>query len=142
MSMRIQSTPCVVTKRSLQRFKAIDGESGFKMTVFAVQMQMRFDNEKRELVERFPSINRADKWGKIKFILSPSANPFKPELVIGDIHECLSGFNDNDYLLLIGNPVLIGMATAIAANNSGGLVNFLQWSGRHNTYTEITARLF
>ena len=112
------------------------------MTVFAVQMQMRFDNDKRELVERFPSINRADKWGKIKFILSPSANPFKPELVIGDIHECLSGFNNNDYLLLIGNPVLIGMATAIAANNSGGLVNFLQWSGRHNTYTEITARLF
>lgn len=112
------------------------------MTVYAVQQQMRFDQEKRELVPRFASIYKAEAWGPIEFILAPSANPFNPELVLGDIHEKLSGFSDDDYLLLIGNPVLIGKVVAIAAHYNEGRVKFLQWSGRHNEYTEIVAKIF
>ncbi len=112
------------------------------MTVFAVQQQMRFDPEKRELVLRFPSIVKAEQWGPIVYILSPSAHPFNPELVLGDIHEKLSNFGDEDHLLLIGNPGLIGMSTAIAAHYNNGCVKFLQWSGRHNEYTEIKTKIF
>lgn len=112
------------------------------MTVFAVQQQMKFDQETRELVPRFPSIKKAERWGEIRYILSPSAHPFNPELVIGDIHEKLSKFSDSDHLLLIGNPGLIGMATAIAAHYNDGNVRFLQWSGRHMSYTEIITKMF
>ncbi len=112
------------------------------MTVFAVQQQMRFDQTKKELVPRFTSINKAERWGEIIYLLSPSAHPFNPDLVLGDLHEKLSGFNDEDYLLLIGNPGLIGMATALAAYYNEGRVKLLQWSGRHNEYTEITGRMW
>lgn len=112
------------------------------MTVFVVQQQMRFDQVRKELVPRFTSISKAEKWGKIEYILSPSAHPFNPDLVLGDMHEKLLDFNDEDHLLLIGNPGLIGMATSIAAYYNNGSVKLLQWSGRHNEYTEIVARIY
>lgn len=112
------------------------------MTVYTVQQQMKFDAISKELVPRFSSLSKAEKWGKIEFLLSPSANPFDPEFVLGDIHEKLSGFSDNDHLLLIGNPVLIGMSTAIASYYNEGSVKFLQWSGRHREYTEIITKIF
>lgn len=112
------------------------------MTVFVVQQQMKFDQAKGELVPRFTSISKAEKWGKIVYLLSPSAHPFNPELVLGDLHEKLSEFSDDDHLLLIGNPGLIGMATVIAAFYNKGRVKFLQWSGRHNEYTEIKAVMY
>ena len=112
------------------------------MTVYAVQQQMRFDQTRKELVPRFTSINKAERWGQIVYVLSPSAHPFNPELVLGDIHERLSGFSDDDHLLLIGNPGLIGMATAIAAYYNEGRVKLLQWSGRHNEYTEIVVKIY
>lgn len=112
------------------------------MTVFVVQKQMKFDQERKELVPRFPSIDKALKWGEIEFVLSPSAHPFNPDTVLGDIHEKLSGYSDDDHLLLIGNPSLIGMTTSIAAYYNNGTVKFLQWSGRHGEYTEIVAKIF
>lgn len=112
------------------------------MTVFAVQQQMRFDQVRKELVPRFTSINKAERWGQIVYLLSPSAHPFNPDLVLGDMHERLSDFSDDDHLLLIGNPGLIGMATTIAAWYNNGSVKLLQWSGRHNEYTEIVAKIY
>lgn len=112
------------------------------MVVYAVQQQMRFDQVRKELVPRFPSISKAEKWGEIFYLLSPSAHPFNPDLVLGDMHEKLSGFSDDDYLLLIGNPGLIGMSTAIAAYYNQGSVKFLQWSGRHNEYIEVVAKIY
>jgi hypothetical protein len=112
------------------------------MTVFAVQQQMRFDQVRKELVPRFTSINKAERWGQIVYLLSPSAHPFNPDLVLGDMHEKLSDFSDDDHLLLIGNPGLIGMATTIAAWYNNGSVKLLQWSGRHNEYTEIVAKIY
>lgn len=112
------------------------------MPVFAVQQQMRYDATRRELVPRFSSIHKAEKWGEIVYLLSPSAHPFNPELVLGDLHVKLQEFCDDDYLLLIGNPGLIGMATAIAAHYNSGSVKFLQWSGRHEEYTQIDSDMW
>lgn len=111
------------------------------MTVYAIQYQMKFDQQKGELVPRFPLINKAEKFGKIEYLLSPSAHPFNPETVLGDLHEKLSGFSDDDHLLLIGNPALIGMATVIASYYNNGRVRFLQWSGRNTDYIEIRAKI-
>jgi len=112
------------------------------MTVYVVQQQMRFDKEKREMVPRFPSISRAESWGTLEYLLSPSAHPFHPELVLGDLHKALKDFSDEDYLLLIGNPCLIGMATCVAAHYNAGRVNFLQWSARENEYTIIKSEMY
>lgn len=112
------------------------------MTVYAVQMQMKFDQEKGELVPRFESIEKAERWGNLVYLLSPGQHPFKADLALGDLHEKLLHFDDSDYLLLIGNPVLIGMATAIAANYNEGRVKFLQWSGKFREYSEVSAKIY
>lgn len=112
------------------------------MTVFVIQKQMKLDQESGDLVPRFPSIDRAEKFGRLEFLLSPSASPFHAASVLGDLHARLRGFNDEDHLLLIGNPGLIGMATTVAAHYNDGKVRFLQWSGRHSTYTEIVAKIY
>lgn len=112
------------------------------MTVFVVQQQMRFDQALGELVPRFPLIDKAQKFGKMEFLLSPSAHPFNPETVLGDLHSKLRNFTDADLLLLIGNPALIGMATTIAAHYNSGRVRMLQWSGRHSEYTEISMKIY
>jgi len=112
------------------------------MSVFVVQQQMRFDRDKKVMVPRFPSISKAESFGRLVYLLSPSAHPFDPELVIGDLHKSLSGFSDEDYLLLVGNPCLIGMATSVAAHYNKGRVTFLQWSGRNDEYTTIMTKMF
>ena len=112
------------------------------MTVFVVQQQMKFDQQRGELIPRFPSINKALKFGKIEFLLSPSAHPFNPDTILGDLHQKLRGYTDRDHLLLIGNPALIGMATAIAAHYNDGTVRLLQWSGRHSEYTEVSVKIY
>ena len=112
------------------------------MVVYVIQKQMKFDQERGDLVPRFPSIDKAERFGRLEYLLSPSAHPFNPEGVLGDLHARLKLFNDTDHLLLIGNPGLIGMATTIAAHYNEGRVRFLQWSGRHSTYTEIVAKIY
>lgn len=112
------------------------------MTVFVVQKQMRFDEKTGELVPRFRTLNRAERFGEIEYLLSPSAHPFNASAIIGDLHEKLKSFDDEDYLLLIGNPALIGAATAVAAYYNDGILKFLQWSGQQNDYIKISMRIF
>lgn len=54
----------------------------------------------------------------------------------------LSQFCDNDYLLLIGDPVLIGIASAIAASKNNGRVKFLKWDRMENRYYSVTMNIF
>lgn len=112
------------------------------MTVYVIQQQMKRDINGKGLVPKFTSLHKAEKWGKLEYLLSPSASPFNPQNVLGDMHFKLVDFKDEDHLLLIGNPTLIGMATAVAAHYNQGRVKFLQWSGRHGEYTEISAEIF
>lgn len=112
------------------------------MTVFVVQKQMRFDDRTGELVPRFKTLDKAERFGDLEYLLSPSAHPFNPANIIGDLHEKLKNFSDEDFLLLIGNPALIGMATAVASHYNSGRVKLLQWSGRQSDYAEISVRMF
>lgn len=112
------------------------------MTVFVVQRQQRFNHEKQEMEDRFNSIHKAERFGRLEYLLSPQCTPFKTEIVVSQLQNNLRNYGLDDYLLLIGNPALIGMATTVAANMNQGRVKFLQWSGRDQDYTTIEARLF
>lgn len=112
------------------------------MTVYVVQNQMRYDHDLREMTPRFPTIEVARQWGELEYILDPSASAFEPDQVIGNIHHKLSGFSDDDFLVLVGNPGLIGMVFGIAAYYNDGKVKILQWSGKFKTYVVISSKIF
>lgn len=52
----------------------------------------------------------------------------------------LKDFSDDDYLLPLGDPVAIGMASIIAAKNNRGRVNFLRWDRQTRTYIKIAVQ--
>lgn len=116
------------------------------MTVFVVQEQHRFDHSIGRLVPKF-DLSPAEQHGRLVYLLSPTASPFSlgsvdtPGTVLAELMDKLQQFGDDDHLLLIGNPVLIGVATAIAADCNDGRVRLLQWSGKDRRYISVSASL-
>ena len=109
--------------------------------VLAIQNQMRYEREKGIYVPKF-DLSPAEEYGQIKFLLSPTASPFNPAGVMPDLWEGLRDYSDDDHLLLVGNPILIGWATAIAADVNDGRVRLLQWSGKDRRYLSVDAQVF
>lgn len=110
--------------------------------VFIVQDQFKRHPENNSLVSKF-DFTQAKPFGELVYLLSPNANPFSPnEGVVAELTDKLHDFNSNDYLLLTGNPVLIGWVTAIAASMSKGKVRMLQWNGRRGVYLEVRGNLY
>lgn len=108
--------------------------------VYVVQNHLRYDPERGELVPRY-NISSAEKFGDLKFILNPRATIQRPAEVIAKMDLILQSFRDEDFLLLIGNPVLIGWATAIAAAHNEGRVQLLIWSNKDQHYSPVRSFL-
>lgn len=106
------------------------------MRVFVVQNQHKWDEFEQKFVPKF-DLSKAEEYGELVYLLSPRAAPFRPEPLITELHEKLSTFSDEDSILLVGNPVLIGATTSIAAHYNGGRVNMLQWSGIEQRYQKL-----
>jgi|TARA_R110002012_G_scaffold287316_1_gene479616 hypothetical protein len=97
-----------------------------KGKVFVIQEVSKFNvisaKEYGELIPIFEE-------GK-QIMLSPGPAIRKAKMVLKD-------FNDNDYLLLIGDPSMIGLACAIAAHSNRGKFNVLKYDRRTYTYYPI-----
>jgi hypothetical protein len=61
--------------------------------------------------------------------------------LIWKLRAALKDFRDDDYLVPLGNPALIGMAIAIASECNDGLVNILDWIRDERRYRLITMDL-
>jgi hypothetical protein len=108
------------------------------MTVYVVQDTKTVDPKDGVLKPKF-DFTPALEHGELSFLLSPNASPFNLPPVIEELHERLSDFNDEDFLLLVGSPVLLGLCVAIAADFNDGRVGMLQWSGAKRAYIPVRA---
>jgi len=108
--------------------------------VFVVQNQHRWDPAKGAFVPKF-DLTSATKYGELVYLLTPTAAPFNSGPVINELRDKLAFFGDDDCLLLIGNPVLIGCAVAIASEVNNGRVRMLQWSGTDRRYVPVQVEL-
>ena len=110
------------------------------MTVYIIQNQQKKDHHTGEMVPRF-DLTSAEQYGMFDFLLAPDAKPFNTEEVIRELHQKLQSFCAEDYLLLLGNPILIGLSSVIAAQYSNS-ITFLQWSARDSEYIPVVAKIF
>lgn len=62
--------------------------------------------------------------------------------VVNRMNAMLKDFDDDDYLLLLGNPVSIAIASAAAARYNKGRFRCLKWDKRRGTYLPVTVNLF
>lgn len=92
-----------------------------------------------------PKINiiGAQKYGDFKFLLPEfSQIIFSPGPLIYKLRKGLKNFNENDHLLLTGDPAIIGVACSIAADITGGKYNLLKWDRQEHTYYPVEINLY
>ena len=92
-----------------------------------------------------PKINiiGASHYGKFKFLLPEfSQMIFSPGPLIYKLRKGLKDFKEDDYLLLTGDPAIIGVACSIVADKTGGKFNLLKWDRQEKTYYPIEINLY
>lgn len=111
------------------------------VTVFVVQDQRRYNRDTGDYEAAF-DLSPAEEYGQLSYLLTPTAAPWSPETVLPELWTALGSFGDGDHLLLVGNPILIGWATAVAADANEGRVGLLQWHGKDRRYIAVSAQVF
>ena len=64
-----------------------------------------------------------------------------PEKTVAQIKRKLLGFGDDDYLLALGDPAIIGISFAIASNLNHGRVKLLKWDRQEQIYYDVKISL-
>ena len=91
-----------------------------------------------------PKINimSASKYGRFKFLLPEfSQIIFSPGPLIFKLRNLLKHYNSDDYLLLTGDPAIIGVACSIVSELTNGKYNLLKWDKQERQYYPITINL-
>ena len=92
-----------------------------------------------------PKINiiGASKYGKFKFLLPElSQIIFSPGPLIFKLRKSLKDFTGEDYLLLTGDPAIIGVACSVVSDITNGKYNLLKWDRQERTYYPIRINLY
>jgi len=92
-----------------------------------------------------PKINimGAANFGKFKFLLPElSQIIFSPGPLIFKLRKELANYKLNDYLLLTGDPAIIGVACSIVSDITNGKYNLLKWDKQEKKYYSISINLY
>ena len=92
-----------------------------------------------------PKINimGASKYGKFEFLLPEfSQIIFSPGPLVFKLRKALKNFTTEDYLLLTGDPAIIGVACSIVSDMTNGRYNLLKWDKQERQYYPIEINLY
>ena len=92
-----------------------------------------------------PKINilGAAEYGTFKFLLPElSQMIFSPGPLIFKLRQGLKDYNTEDFLLLTGDPAIIGVACSIVSDITNGKFNLLKWDKQERKYYPIHVNLF
>ena len=84
------------------------------------------------------NVRSAEKFGELKILL-----PDRKQMILAsgpltfELQKHLKDFNDNDYLLLIGDPAIIGLCCAIASDFNNGKYKVLKWDRNDKRYYDL-----
>ena len=109
-----------------------------------------FNNEKEPgkptvfLVQENPYINvlSAADYGDIVVLFESGQQiMFSPQPAIRKLKRKLKDFNDNDHLLMMGDPAAMGIACCIAAEMNRGKFKILKWDKMQKRYYSVQVNL-
>ena len=92
-----------------------------------------------------PKINimGASEYGKFKFLLPElSQIIFSPGPLIFKLRKELANYRKQDYLLLTGDPAIIGVACSIVSDITNGKYKLLKWDKQERKYYTIEIDLY
>ena len=91
-----------------------------------------------------PKINimGASHYGQFKFLLPEfSQIIFSPGPLVFKLRKALKDFKEGDYLLLTGDPAIIGVACSIVSDITNGKFNLLKWDRQEKMYYPLKINL-
>ena len=81
--------------------------------------------------------------GKFIFLLPEfSQINFSPGPLVYKLRKGLKNFKKEDYLLLTGDPAIIGVACSIVSDITNGKYNLLKWDKQERKYYPIEINLY
>ena len=81
------------------------------------------------------NIMGAQKYGKLKVLLKENTQiVLSPGPIVFELRRLLKNYTSKDYLLLSGDPSVIGLACAIASDINNGRFNLLKWDRQEKVY--------
>lgn len=82
-------------------------------------------------------LSPAMEYGELEVLLGHSQSLLAPVPTIRKLREKLASFSDSDYILPVGDPVLMSTVAMIASNMNHGRVRFLKWDRIQRKYLII-----
>ena len=92
-----------------------------------------------------PKINiiGASKFGELKVLLPElSQIIFSPGPLIFKLRKLLNNYTPEDFLLLTGDPAIIGVACSIVSDTTNGKYKVLKWDKQERQYNPIVIDLY
>ena len=92
-----------------------------------------------------PKINiiGATQFGQLKVLLPENSQIIlSPSYVITTLRSKLKEYTSNDYLLLTGDPAIIGVACSIVSDTTNGKYNLLIWDKQERRYYPVEIDLY
>lgn len=91
------------------------------------------------VVQEVPGRNiiAALRFGELIPLLPPGDVVLSPGPTTRKLQRSLKDFSDADYLLLMGDPVAIGIACAVAAECNQGRFKLLKWDRQQHLYYPV-----
>ena len=85
----------------------------------------------------------AQKYGKLKVLLKENTQIImSPGPIIFELRRLLKNYTSKDYLLLSGDPSVIGIAVAIVSDINNGRFNLLKWDRQEQMYYPLEVNLY
>ena len=89
------------------------------------------------------NIMGAAQYGTLKFLLDERSQIiFSPGPLIFKLRNALRDFKSTDYLLLTGDPAIIGVTCSIVSEYTNGKFNLLKWDKQEKRYYPIEINLY
>ena len=89
------------------------------------------------------NIMGAAEYGKLKFLLDERSQMiFSPGPLIFKLKNLVKDFKPTDYLLLTGDPAIIGVVCSLVSEQTNGRYNLLKWDRREKRYYPIEIDLY
>ena len=89
------------------------------------------------------NIMGAAQYGNLKFLLDERSQIiFSPGPLIFKLRSALRDFKVTDYLLLTGDPAIIGVTCSIVSEYTNGKYNLLKWDKQEKRYYPIEINVY
>ena len=84
----------------------------------------------------------AQKYGKLKVLLKENTQiVLSPGPIIFELRRLLRDYTSKDYLLLSGDPSVIGIACSVVSDINNGRFNLLKWDRQEQMYYPLEINL-